>query len=42
MMMNGWSRVPTLIERGRRSISRRLAYLIDHKYGQIVEAPNIH
>lgn len=41
MMMNGWSKIPTLIEKGRKSISRRLAYLIDHKYGQIIQCPLI-
>jgi superfamily I DNA and/or RNA helicase len=39
MMMNGWSKVPSLMEKGRKSISRRLAYLIDHKYGQIIGLP---
>ncbi len=39
MMMNGWSKLPTNIEKGKKSISRRLAYLIDHKYGQIVQSP---
>ena len=28
-------------EMGKKNISRRLAYLIDHKYGQIVQAPYI-
>ena len=42
MMMNGWSKVPTLIEKGRKNISRRLAYLIDHKYGQVIQAPSIY
>jgi hypothetical protein len=41
MMMNGWSKLPANMEKGRKSISRRLAYLIDHKYGQIIQAPYI-
>jgi hypothetical protein len=41
MMMNGWTKVPTLIERGRKSICRRLAYLISNKYGQIVQVHSI-
>jgi hypothetical protein len=40
MMREGWSKLPTSIEKGRKNISRRLAYLVDHKYGQIVQAPS--
>jgi hypothetical protein len=40
MMREGWSKLLTSIEKGRKNISRRLAYLVDHKYGQIVQAPS--
>ena len=36
MMMNGWSRISTSYEKCRKNLTRRLAYLIDHKYGQII------
>lgn len=32
MMINGWTRTRINIEKGRKSISRRLRYLIDNKY----------
>ena len=39
MMQQGWTKVPTQFEMGKKNISRRLAYLIDHRYGQIIQAP---
>ena len=41
MMMNGWSKIATSFQNGKRNLSRKLAYLIDRKYGQIVHAPYI-
>jgi len=41
MMMNGWSKIATSIQNGQRNLSRKLAYLIDKKYGQIVQVPSI-
>jgi energy-coupling factor transporter ATP-binding protein EcfA2 len=41
MMLNGWSKVPTFVEKGRKSISRRLACLVANKYGQIIQVSSI-
>lgn len=40
MMLNGWSKLPAKTERGRKSLSRKLAYLIEKKYGEIIEVPS--
>ena len=40
MMIKGWSKVPANMEKGRKSVTRRLAYLVAHKYGQIIQAPS--
>ena len=39
--MNGWSRLSINNEKGKKNLTRKLAYLIDKKYGQIVQAPSI-
>jgi superfamily I DNA and/or RNA helicase len=36
MMSNGWSPMPTLVSRGRRSPARRLAHLIERGRGRII------
>ena len=41
MMMNGWSRLSINKEKGKKNLTRKLAYLIDHKYGQILQAPYV-
>jgi superfamily I DNA and/or RNA helicase len=42
MMMNGWSRYSSINkENSKKNLTRRLAYLIDKKYGQIVQVPSI-
>jgi superfamily I DNA and/or RNA helicase len=41
MMMNGWSRIlSSYKENGKKNLTRKLAYLIDKKYGQIVQVPS--
>ena len=39
--MNGWSRLPINKENGKKNLTRKLAYLIEKKYGQIVQVPSI-
>jgi hypothetical protein len=41
MMLNGWSRSYGKNYRSNKNLSRKLAYLVDKKYGQVVEAPLI-
>ena len=41
MMVDRESRIPTSIQNGKKNLTRRLAYLVDYKYGQIVQAPSI-
>jgi hypothetical protein len=35
MMMNDWFKVPTLVERGRKRILQKLAYLIDNNMDRL-------
>ena len=41
MMMTGWSRIGTPIQNGKKNLTRRLTYLVDHKYEQTVQAPSL-
>jgi superfamily I DNA and/or RNA helicase len=41
MMLNGWAVVPSSASYGSRSPSRRLAHLVDAKYGKIIQSPKI-
>jgi len=41
MMMNGWSRIFTSIQNGKRNLSRKLAYLVEKNYGQIIQVPSL-
>ena len=41
MMMNGWSRIVTSIQNGKRNLSRKLAYLVEKNYGQVIQVPSI-
>jgi superfamily I DNA and/or RNA helicase len=41
MMLNGWICSPTDSQRGYKSPTRDLARLVDHKYGEVVDSPQI-
>jgi len=41
MMLNGWTFSSTESRRGNKSPTRELAYLVDHKYGKVVNPPEI-
>jgi hypothetical protein len=42
MMLNGWAIAPSSTTKGGyKSPSRRLAQLIDSKYGKVIEAPTM-
>ena len=41
MMLNGWIFSPTDSRHGYRSPTRDLAHLVDHKYGKVVDPPQI-
>ncbi|MFI5423945.1 MAG: AAA domain-containing protein [Nitrososphaeraceae archaeon] len=41
MMLNGWSRLPSNSRYGYKSPSRRLAQLIDSKYGKLIDPPSV-
>ena len=41
MLQNGWTYIPTTNRYGRRSPGRVLGRLIEQKYGEIIQAPQI-
>jgi len=41
MMLNGWTIAPKESRNGYKSQSRRLAELIDSKYGKVIDAPSL-
>lgn len=41
MMLNDWSRSYDMNHRGKQNFPRKLAQVVDKKYGEVVEPPSI-